>query len=489
MTSLKDKTISGIFWSFVDVFANQGITFLIGIFLARLLTPEDFGLIGMIMIFIAVSESLVNSGFNSALIRKTDCTNNDYSTIFYFNIIIGLILFLLLYFSSSFIAAFFGKAELESIIKVFSIVIVIDSFSIIQRTILTKKINFKLQSKVSIIGSVFSGILSLILAYRGFGVWSLVFLRISNRFIITLLLWIKNDWKPILVFSIKSFKELFGFGSKLMISSLIDTLFKNFYYVLIGKFYSAQSLGFFTKSQEFASIPSQGITAIIGRVSYPILSSLQKDTSALKRNYKKLIRSAMLITFLLMMCLAAIAKPLVLSLIGEKWVDSIIYLQLLCFVGMLYPLHALNLNMLQVSGRSDLFLKLEIIKKILAIPILVIGVFFGVKIMIIGMILSSLVSFYINSYWSGKFINYSIFEQIRDIVPSFAFSLSIGVLVFLFGKIIDVSFLKTLVLQIIFAVIISIILAEFLRLKDYLFLKNIAREKLGIFFKMNGRLF
>lgn len=481
MTSLKDKTISGLFWSFVEVFANQGITFLIGIFLARLLTPEDFGLIGMIMIFIAVSESLVNSGFNSALIRKLDCTNDDYSTIFYFNIFIGLILFSLLYFSSSFISVFFEKPELESIIKVFSIVIVIDSFSIIQRTILTKKINFKLQSKISIIGSIFSGILSLFLAYRGFGVWSLVFLRISNRFIITLLLWVKNDWKPILVFSLKSFNELFGFGSKLMISSLIDTLFKNFYYVVIGKFYSAQSLGFFTKAQEFSKIPSQGITAIIGRVSYPILSSLREDRLALKRNYKILIRSSMLITFLLMMCLAAVAKPLVLTLIGEKWIDSIIYLQLLCFVGMLYPLHALNLNMLQVSGRSDLFLKLEIIKKILAVPILVVGVFFGVESMIIGMILSSIVSFYINSYWSGKFINYAIFEQIRDILPSFAFSLLISVIVFLFGKIIDVSLLKTLVLQIIFAVIISIILAEFLRLKDYLFLKNIAREKLGFF--------
>lgn len=480
MSSIKEKTVSGLIWSFIDIFSNQGITFIVGIILARLLSPYEFGLIGMIIIFIAVSESIVNSGFSNALIRKNNCTEVDYSTVFYFNLFVGIIIFLFLFLSAPLIAKFFNEPQLKNIIRVFGIIIIIDALSLIQRTILIKRVDFKLQTKISLIGTVTSGIIALSFAYNGFGVWSLVFQRLSSRSINTLLLWLWNNWIPLKVFSIESFKELFGFGSKLLLSGLLDTLFNNIYYLVIGKYFSAQNLGYFTRSQEFANIPSLGITGIISRVTYPVLSSLQDDKVALKRNYKMLIRSTMFVTFILMLGMAAIAESMVITLIGEKWRDSIIYLQLLCFVGMLYPLHALNLNMLQVSGRSDLFLKLEIIKKIIAIPIIVIGIFYGVKVMIIGMIISSLISFYLNSFWSGRFINYAMKEQLNDILPSFFFAITTGVIIYFIGFSLNTSIQLILFIQLISGTILVFLFAETLKQKEYIFLKGILFEKLSL---------
>lgn len=438
----------------------------------------------MIIIFISVSESIVNSGFSNALIRKKNCTNTDYSTVFYFNLLIGIIIFLLLFFSAPLIATFFNESQLINIIRVFGFIIIIDALSLIQRTILIKRIDFKLQTRISVIGTLSSGIIALSLAYNGFGVWSLVFQRLSSRLINTLLLWLWNKWVPLKVFSIDSFKELFDFGSKLLLSGLLDTLFRNIYYLVIGKYFSAQNLGYFTRAQDFANIPSQGITGIIGRVTYPVLSSLQDDKVALKRNYKKLIRSTMFVTFILMLGMAAIAESMVITLIGEKWSESIIFLQLLCFVGMLYPLHALNLNMLQVSGRSDLFLKLEIIKKIIAIPTIIIGIFYGIKVMIFGMILSSIISFYLNSFWSGRFINYSMKEQVNDILPSFFFASISGVIVYFIGLSLNTSIQLILLIQLMSGIFLVFLFAEILKQNEYVFLKGILIEKLR--FKKRG---
>lgn len=418
--SLKQKTLSGLLWSFVDTMAGQGITFVVGIILARLLTPREFGLIGMITVFIAVSESFINSGFSSALIRKKDCTDTDFSTVFFFNLAAGILFFVLLFFSAPAISGFFNEPELTAILQVLGIVLIIDSLTLIQRTILTKRIDFKLQAKISMIASIGSGVVSITMAFYGLGVWALVAQRIVKQGLNSLFLWMWNRWKPLLVFSKKSFKELFGFGSKLLLSGLIDTIYRNVYYLIIGKFFSAQELGFYTKANEFKNLPSQNLNGIIGRVTYPVLSTLQDDIPRLRNNYQKLIRSVMFITFILMLGMAAVAEPMIHTLIGAKWEPAIIYLQMLCFVGMMYPLHALNLNMLQVQGRSDLFLKLEVIKKIIAIPTIVIGVFFGIKMMIVGMMVNTLIAYYLNSYWSGVKIGYSFKQQVKDILPSFS---------------------------------------------------------------------
>ena len=249
--SLKQKTVSGLLWSFVDTIAGQGITFIIGIILARILSPREFGLIGMITVFIAISESFINSGFSSALIRKKDCTNIDFSTVFYFNLAAGILFFLILFFTAPFIAAFFNEPQLTAIVQVLGIVLIIDSLTLIQRTILTKRIDFKLQARISVIASLGSGVIAIVMAYKGFGVWSLVAQRIAKQGLNSIFLWLWNRWKPLLVFSMQSFKELFGFGSKLLVSGLIDTLYRNIYYLIIGKFFSAQELGYYTRADEF----------------------------------------------------------------------------------------------------------------------------------------------------------------------------------------------------------------------------------------------
>lgn len=253
--SLKEKTIRGLSWSFIDQFGNQGISFIVGIVLARLLSPREFGLIGMITVFIAISESFINSGFSSALIRKKNCTDTDYSTVFYFNFSVGLFFFSILYATAPFIGAFSNEPEIKDILRVLAIILIIDTLTLIQRTILTKRIDFKLQTRISIIASTGSGLLALIFAFQGFGVWSLVIQRLSRQFLNSLFLWLWNNWRPKLIFSWTSFKELFGFVSKLIISGLIETIYQNINYLIIGNFFLAQTLGNYTKADEFNKIP------------------------------------------------------------------------------------------------------------------------------------------------------------------------------------------------------------------------------------------
>jgi len=478
LSSLKQKTISGVLWSAVDSFSAQGITFLVGIVLARLLTPKEFGLIGMITIFIALSQSFIDSGFSSALIRKKNCTETDYSTVFYFNLITGIFLFGVLFFSAPFISNFFKEPQLKNLVQVLATVLIINSLTIIQRTTLTKRIDFKLQTKISVISSVFSGIVGITMAYNGFGVWSLAFKTISQQGMNSFLLWVWNRWRPMLVFSMQSFRELFSFGSKLLLSGLIDTAYRNIYYLVIGKYFSAQELGFYTRAQMFNDFPSKNLNSIMSRVTYPVLAQLQDEPVKLKAGYKRMIKSVMFVSMILMAGLAAIAEPLVITLIGEKWRPSIIYLQLLTFVGMMYPLHALNLNMLQVQGRSDLFLRLEIIKKLLAIPTIIIGIIWGIQIMIIGMWVNTLIAYYLNSYWTGRFIKYPMREQVADIMPGFLLAVFVGFLVYLIGWLIPVGHLLKLIIQIITGGLLTIAFSEFFKFDAYMELRNIASVQL-----------
>ncbi len=478
MTSLKQKTISGLTWSFIDNFAQKGITFIIGIILARLLLPSEFGLIGMITVFIAISVSFINSGFGDALIRKQDCTDIDFSTVFYFNLVVGVLFYGLMFICAPAISRFFNEPQLISLVQVLGVVLIIDSLTIIQRTILTKRVDFKLQTKISVIASVVSGVVGIVMAYRGFGVWSLVAKQVIERGVNSILLWLWNQWRPLLVFSRHSFTELFSFGYKLLISGLIDTLYRNIYLIIIGKYFSAQELGFYIRANQFKALPAENINGIVGRVSYPVLAQMQDDKAALKRNYQKLIKSIMFITFVLMMGMAAVAEPMVITLIGEPWRPSIIYLQLLCFVGMMYPLHALNLNILKVQGRSDLFLKLEIIKTVLDVPVIIIGIMFGIKAMIVGMIVNTQVAYVLNSYWSGRFIEYPMREQVKDIFPSFALTVTMGIMVAVIGWLLPFSYPVKLMIQVISGAAIVLGIAEISKLDAYLFMKETLYSKI-----------
>jgi len=476
--SLKQKTISGLLWSFIDQFANLGISFIVGIILARILSPREFGLIGMITVFIAVSETFINSGFSQALIRKNNCTQTDYSTVFFFNLIVGVVLFAVLFFAAPALSRFFNEPELKSIVQVFGIIVIIGSLTLIQRTILTKRIDFKLQANISVISSIGSGIVGVSMAYQGYGVWSLVMQRIIREGLNSILLWFWNRWTPIFVFSKKSFKELFGFGGKLLLVSLIDTLYRNIYFLVIGKYFSAQELGFYTRADNFKSLPSKNLNSIISRVSYPVLSSMQDDIPRLRNNYQKLIRSTMFITFILMLGMAAVAEPMVIALIGEKWRPSIIYLQMLCFVGMMFPLHALNVNMLQVQGRSDLLLRLEIIKKTLSVPIIIIGIIWGIKIMIAGMMVNTLIAYYLNSFWSGRMLGYSIKQQVKDILPSFVLAMTMAVLIYSIGFLLPFKPVWNFIIQSAAGAIFIFTFCEISKFNDYIFVKDLVFEKI-----------
>lgn len=480
MTNLREKTISGIIWSFADNSLTQIITFVVGIILARLLSPAEFGLVGMIGIFIAVGQAFVDSGFNQALIRKQDCTSTDYSTVFYFNLVVSIIFYIILFFSAGYISDFFNEPKLVEIVRVVSLSILFNAFGLVQETQLTKEIKIKVQTKISLTANIISGIISLALAYKGFGVWSLVFRNLSNVFVRNLLLWKFNKWKPALVFSLNSFKELYAFGSKLFLSGLINRIFENIYYFVIGKYFSAEQLGFYTRADTFARLPSSNINGVVQRISYPVLVKLQNDDVALKNALKKLIKSTMLLTMFFMIIMAAAAESLIITLIGEKWHQSVFYLQLLCFSLILFPLQSLNLNMLNVKGRSDLFLKLEIIKKLLVVPVIFIGILYGIKTMLFAMIINSLISYYLNSYYNKMLINYSLPEQIKDLLPSIIIISISGTIVFTLGQILPFNYLILLIIQSISGLILVILLSEFLKLEPYLEIKNIITDKIRI---------
>ena len=470
--SLKNKTIKGVSWSFADNIANQGITFLVGLVLARLITPEEYGLIGIILIFVAVFDSLVNCGFSNALIRKNDADDRDYNTVFIVNMVFSFFLFFVFFFSAQFIADFFCQPLLKPLTQVMGSIIIIHAFAIIQRTVLIKRIDFKTQTKASVISSVTSGVVGITMAFYNYGVWSLVGQQLSRALLYTICLWIFSHWWPKPQFSWKSFQELFGFGWKLLLSSLINTIWKEIYQVVIGKCYTPATLGQYTRAHQFGSIFSSNLSTVIQRVSYPVLSNLQDDKQRLKEGYRRVIKVTMLVTFVLMLGLAAVAKPMILVLVGNQWLIAADFLPIICLQMMLYPLHALNLNMLQVQGRSDLFLKLEIIKNCVAVIPLSLGIFVGIYWMIWGSVFTSMFAYYLNSYYSGKFLNYNILTQIKDILPSFGLSVVMALLVYAMSFIPLNPFIL-LPLQIVAGAVITLAICEVTKLPEYMELKGI----------------
>lgn len=481
--SLKQKTVKGVGWSFADNIANSGITFLVGLVLANILTPEEYGIMAMVTIFIAVSNSIVDSGFSNALIRKINIRSVDYNTVFYFNLIVSIFLYLILYVSAPAISVFFKEPVLVDVMRVIGWILIINALAIIPRTIFVRNINFKAQTKVSLIASVSSGVIGIGMALAGWGVWSLVGQQLSRQLLNTVFLWIFCRWRPLWEFSTQSFKELFGFGSKLLASGLIDTIFKDIYSLVIGRFYSAADLGQYTRASQFNTIFSSNLTTVVQRVSYPVLSSIQNEPERLLGAYRRVIKTTMLITFACMLGLAAVAKPLIVILIGEKWLPAVYFLQIICFSGMLYPLHAINLNILQVKGRSDLFLKLEIIKKIIAVIPIALGIFFGIEFMLWGSVCTSFIAFFLNSYYSADLIGYPTLRQIRDVLPTFLVSFMVA------GCMWGLSFLPLsnyiiLPLQLVVGLALAYFIYERIRLPEYLEIRSMV---LSIFRKIKNK--
>lgn len=427
MSSIASKSIHGILWSAIERFSLQGVQFLIGIVLARLLSPSDFGMIGMLSIFMGISQTFIDCGFSSALIRQKEIYAQDYGTTFLINLFISVLAFVILFFTAPFIAKFYNTPELELILQIFSTTLIINALFTVHNVKLARKIDFKTQSKASICAAAISGAIGITLAYNGFGVWSLVIQAICNSAINLILLTFLLKWFPTPKFSRKSFLNLFGFGSKILIANLISSIYSNIYNIVIGKKFSAATLGYYTRADQMGQFPSQNVGGILSRVTYPILSQLQDDTDRLRSVYVKYLQLSCFVIFPLMMGLAALAKPLIILLLGEKWVPSVVLLQILCFALMLDPICSINLNLLYVKGRSDLVLKLEIIKKTIAITILIASIPFGLTGLCIGRALYGFIATLLNMTYTKCFIDLSICGQAKLILPSLALSLVMAI--------------------------------------------------------------
>ena len=475
--SLKDKTVKGVGWSAIDNVAQMGVSFLVSIVLARLLSPDDYGLLGLITIVTAVCTTLVNGGFTTALIRKKDITEDDYNTAFIVNLALSLLLYAIVYASSPFIADFFNRGELVSLTRVASLGLIAGALSLVPQTRLTKRIDFKAQTKITLIASVTSGVLGIAMALLGFGVWSLVAQTLSNQVLRTILLWAIDRWTPKFRFSKASFQELFGFGWKMMLSGLLDTVWKELYQVVVGKFYSPATLGQYTRGNQFAQLFSSNLTNVVQRVTYPVLSNIQDDKERMVSAYRRIIKTTMFITAVGMLFLGAISEPLLYCLIGPKWHEAATYLPLICISSSLYPLHAINLNMLQVQGRSDLFLGLEIIKKIIALGPLFIGAFVGIMPMLYTNLLIGVISYFLNSYYTGKFMDYSSWMQIKDVAPSYGIATLVAVSIY-FLKYLPISNWIILPIQIVLGFFILIAVCQQIRMGEFIEIKGIIQPYL-----------
>lgn len=424
--SLKQKTFKGVIWSAVERFSTQGVQFLFGILLARLLTPNDYGMIAMLTIFMAVSQTFIDSGFGNALIRKPDRNEADKATVFFFNIFMATACYGIIFLGAPFVAQFYKMPQLSDILRILAINLIIQAFGSIQRLNLTIDLNFKTLAKVSLIGAIVGGTAGLISAYNGLGVWSLVIQQMVTTSTRVVLFWTLVHWRPKTFFNKTSFKNMFGFGSKLLISGLLNTLYENVYDLIIGKVFSAGTLGNYSRASHFANFPSSNINGIFQRVTFPVLSKIQNDHDKLRVGYLKFLNMATLVVFPLMIGLSALAKPFILLVLTDKWVDAILILQIICFAQMWYPVHSINLNMLQVLGRSDLFLKLEIIKKVAGITILCVAIPHGIIAICYSQWVSACFGLIVNTYYSGKLLNAGLLTQLKMYIPTLLNSLIMG---------------------------------------------------------------
>ena len=428
--NLKSKTKKSLYWQFFNQFGNTGLQFVITTILARLLTPEDYGITALPVIFLAVSQCIVESGFGAALIRKPDLNEKDLSTAFYYGVCMGIILYLGLFLASPFIADFYDAPILTSVLKVTALGLLLSPVASVLSVQLTRSLEFKVLAKISLTCRITTGFVALVIAFSGYGIWALVVPQVVGSFLNIFLLYYCVRWRPKEHWSKESFKYLWGFGSKLLFSYLLGTIYENIYVVVIGKFYSPVQLGIWNRAQSYANLPSKQATGVLQSVTFPVLSKIQDDEEKLAFNYRRILRVSAFVVFPIMLLLSALAEQFVVILITDKWIECVPFLQIMCVAMMLYPIHAINLNVLQVKGRSDLFLRLEIIKKIMGVAILCVTIPWGLIPMAWGMMVSSILSFFVNTYYTGKLIHVNCWRQTLDIAPIFGMA---GLMYFVTG--------------------------------------------------------
>ena len=432
--SIKQKAINAVIWSGVERLSSQMIRFVVGVILARLLIPAEFGLIGMLALFIGVAQVFVNCGFGEGLIQKQNTTHRDECSVFYFNVAFGALASAVLYALAPWIANFYHQPILTSLTRLMALDVVLNSFGIIQTMLLTRKIDFKTQLKVSVISTVISGVIAVLLAIQGFGVLSLAAQVLLGDALRVLLLWVFHSWRPSAQFSLSSLRELLPYGSRLFASGLLNSIFAETYSLVIGKIYPPAMLGLFTRAKQIQQLPVDNICSIVGRVSFPVFSSMQHDKALLKRGVKRAAKGLAIIIFPLMIGLALSARPLVMVLLTNKWEACVPFVQLLCVGGAIYPLSLIHLQALAAQGHSGLFLRLEVIKKVLVIAVVALTFRYGVLGLLIGEIVVSILSCYLNCFYSVRLIDYSWKEQALDLLPYIGVSVIMGLCVWLVGS-------------------------------------------------------
>ncbi len=427
---LKEKTIKGVGWNAAQHIGRQGIRFVISIILARMLLPEHYGVVGIVLVFIAISRTLVNSGFGQALIQKKDATYIDECSIFYTNIFLSVLIYLILWLAAPVIARFYGMPQLDILIKVLGVQLIIQSFGLIHSTLLTKRINFKTQTVVTLTSIILSGAIGITMAFNGFGIWSLVCQSLCSSTINMIGLWMCSSWRPSLSFSFQSIRQLFGFGSKVLASGLLDSFFRNIYTVVIGKLFPPAALGLYARGNSLVQLPTQNLAVIARRVIFPIFSSINDDRARIKRGMKKVLVVLFFLNCPIVVGLVVTADTLVYVLLTEKWAKCIPYIRLISLGVILYPLHLIHVNSLLSIGRSDLNLRNELIKKILTAIAIAITYRWGIEAMIIGQVVQGVFAYFINGYYSKHLFQYTYWEQIRDVLPYVVTSVFMGVCVY-----------------------------------------------------------
>lgn len=433
MSLIKQQTYSGLLWSAIERFSVQGIQFILSFVIARQLLPSDYGLIAMLAIFMALAQIFVDSGFSNALIQKQNRNQTDYSTVFYFNVGIGILMYILLLLIAPYIATFYQQPLLKAIIKWLGFNLIINSLSSVHRTILTIELDFKRQAFISLVAVLISGLTAVYMALHGYGVWTLVVQTLMMNGINTLLLWITTPWYPVRIFSRNSFKDLFSFGSKILLGGVLHTIYVNLYSLVIGKVFPVRELGLYNRASSLSQFPSTNITGILVRVSYPVFCRLQNDNDLLTEKFYLFIRLVSFIVFPLMIGLAVLSEPLVKLLLTEKWLGAVPYIQILCFAYMWDPIMRMSWDLLNVKHRSDYSLKSEVIKKVIAIAILFISIPLGIKMMCLGLVVYAFFDLFIILQYTKKILpQVTIKNHLKNLFPLFIQTVLMGLAVYLF---------------------------------------------------------
>ena len=475
--SIKKNVLKGFIWSFLQQFSTQIIAFSVQIIFARILLPSEFGLIGMLTVFIGIGTALFEGGMTSSLIRVSETDTKDYSTVFFFNLGVSILIYYIFFLSAPYIALFYRQPMLINIARIYGLSFIFQALGNVQNTILTKELKFKKQALINFPALLIGSFFGVLIAANGYGVWSLVYSMLITNLLTSIFLWFTSSWKPKFIFDIDKFKLHFHFGYKMTLSSILDTLFTNIYHIIIGRFYSPLLVGYYTRANSLMMLPVGNVSAALNKVVFPLFSKVQDDIHSLRSAYKKIMLVVLFVITPIIVLMALLANEIVEFLFTKKWLPIVPIFRLICFSGILYPLHLYNLIILQVKGRSDLFLKLEVIKKIILLIIILISFFYGFTALLIGYVLASIIALFINTYYAGSMIDYTLKRQILDILPIFYLSIFMGLIVFFINyNLLEYNNILRISISSAFGIMIYLFLAYIFKFQSIFDIKNLIKK-------------